>query len=225
MPVLEPKPMWEGEEVFIIGGGTSLRGFDWTLLHKEKAIGCNNAFRLGPEVCDVCLFVDKRFIFDGAEPRKGFYDELARFPNLVVTNDSRLGKRSEPWLFQMPRKVRGLHRDALGYNASCGATAINLALLFGAKTVYLLGIDMHLDKKGRPNWHNHLIIKPNPDIYSRMLRSFLYVKNDLNRKFPNCRVFNVTDGSSLNCFPKIASAEFWEQRRNKNVQEQAKKAC
>ena len=214
MPEYRPTPMWQGEDVFIIGGGPSLRGFDWTLLHNERTIGCNNAFRLGPEVCDVCIFVDRKFILLGNQPREGFYDELAKFPNPVVTNDTQLRKRKEEWINWMPRKPRGLHREALGFNANCGASAINLALLYGATTIYLLGIDMHLDAEGKPNWHTHIIDKPRSQIYERMIQAYVDVKRDLEGKFPNCNVFNVTKNSSLNAFPKLDFDEFWNERKN-----------
>jgi hypothetical protein len=213
MPNYVPTPMWEGQEVFIIGGGTSLRGFDWTLLHKEKTIGCNNAFRLGPEVCDVCVFVDRKFILVGNQPRKGFYDELEKFSNPIVTNDTQLQNRKEKWLNWMPRKPRGLHYDALGFNANCAASAINLALLYGASIVYLLGIDMHLDSKGKPNWHNYLIDKPKSTVYERMITAYIDVKHDLRKKFPDRKIINVTKDSSLDAFPKLDADEFWNERK------------
>ena len=217
MPQFEPKPIWNGQDAFIIGGGPSLRGFDFSMLVPENTIGCNNAFRLGPEICKVCLFVDRKFIFSGKNiPRKGFYDELSRFPNLIVTNDTQLKNRPEPWINWMPRRPKGLHKDALGFNANCGAAAINLALMFGAKTIYLLGFDMHLDSKGRPNYHEHLIDKPSNEVYVRMLASFGHVKIDLPKKFPGCEIFNVNSNSELNLFTKLRPDEFWPERKKKD---------
>ena len=214
MPEWKPEPIWKGEEAFVIGGGTSLRGFDWSSLKDENTIGCNNAFRLGPDICDVCVFVDRKFIFSGPNQlRKGYYDELAKFPNPVVTNDTQLKTRPEPWIKWMPRRPKGLHLDALGFNANCGATAINLALLFGAKTIYLLGIDMHLDKDGHPNWHAHQIDKPSKEVYERMLATFGHVSKDLAVKFPGCKVFNVNKNSNLMVFPKLDPDVFWAGRK------------
>lgn len=216
MPEWTPEPIWQGQEAFIIGGGSSLRGFDWSLLRDENTIGCNNAFRLGPEICKVCFFADRKFIFSGPnQPRHGFYDELAKFPNLVVTNDSQLKITPEPWIKWMPRRPKGLHRDALGYNANSGASAVNLALLLGATTIYLLGFDMHLDNQGRPNYHEHLIDKPSPDVYARMLASFGHVRRDLP-KFPGCKIFNISKNSNLQIFPKLNPDEFWRERKEKN---------
>ena len=223
MPEWKPQPFWEGQEVFIIGGGHSLRDFDWSLLLNERTIGCNQAFRLGEAVCDICVFCDSSLIFEKPEPgggklkpRAGFYDELSKFRNPVVTNDNALKHRPEPWLKWMPRRTKGLHHDALGFNANTGATAINLALILGAKTVYLLGFDMFLDDKGRPNWHDNLIDKPSNECYERFLASFGHVSRELPIKFPGCQVFNVTKKSNLNIFPKLDFDEFWEKRKNKD---------
>jgi hypothetical protein len=215
MPEWMPEPIWEGQEAFVIGGGPSLRGFDWSLLRDENTVGCNNAFRLGPDICKICFFADRKFIFSGPnKPRKGFYDELAKFPNPVVTNDTQLKTRPEPWIKWMPRKPKGLHRDAIGYNANSGACAINLALLLGAKTIYLLGIDMHLDDKGQSNYHEHLIDKPSREVYHRMLGSFGHVSKDLLAKFPECKVINVNKNSALRVFAKVDPDVFWKERKS-----------
>jgi len=58
MPVWQPTNDWQDQEVFIIGGGDSLRNFDWELLKEERTIGCNDAYKLGPEICKICIFGD-----------------------------------------------------------------------------------------------------------------------------------------------------------------------
>lgn len=215
MPIWQPTKMWLNQEAFIIGGGPSLRGFDWSLLHGENTIGCNNAFRLGYDVCKICIFVDDKFIYEpNGMPRRGFYDELAKFPGLVVTNNPALRIHSEPWLMWMPRKATGLHLDALGYNYNCGASAINLALLLGATTIYLLGFDMHLDAAGNPNYHNYIIDKPSSCVYERMLSAFTYVGHSLAEKFPGCSVYNINKDSNLLTFPILDPDIFWAERKS-----------
>lgn len=217
MPMWEPKPVWVGQDAFVLGGGSSLRDFDWDRLHKERVIGCNQAFRLGPQVCDYIVFCDRKFILtENSRLRPGFYDELAKFPNPVITTDSMLKHRQESWLKWMPRRPDGLHHDALGFNCSTGWSAVNLALLLGATTVYLLGFDMQLDSNGNPNWHGNLLDKPDPNVYVRMLKYSHRVSEDLLKKFPGCRVFNVFDVSSksskLDAFPVIDAIDFWSSR-------------
>ena len=215
MPLWKPEPMWAGEDVFIIGGGTSLRDFDWTLLHSEKTIGCNQAFRLGHRVCDICVFGDHKFVFLGRDDvREENYKPLSEFAGLVVTNDGKCRNKKEPWLKWMPRQSRGLHKKELGWNCNTGAMAINLALILGATNVYLLGFDMFLDENGKPNWHEEpLIDKPKESIYGRMIRNFHAVSGDLPKVFPGCKIINVTKRSKLTMFPIVDPDKFWDERK------------
>ena len=211
----KPEKLWDGSEVFIIGGGDSLRSFEFNLLTNEKTIGCNNAYQFGPTICNICIFGDKKW-FDHHQPGLERYVKKGGF---VITNDRKLESSKLPWLHYMPRKPKGLHLDALGWNANTGASAMNLALLMGAKKVYLLGFDRFV-KKGRPNWHDHLIDKPNPDVYPRMNAPEGYCVRDLAKKFPGCTVINLTEHSELPHWPKQSVIEFFnERKRNGRVSE------
>jgi len=191
-----PIPAWRGQDCYIIGGGPSLRQFDWQLLRGKHTIGCNDAFRLGPDICNVCVFGDLKFW-------EAYKLQLRMYGGMVVTNCPALYKASIPWLRCMKRKARGLFLDALGWNASTGAAAANLALLMGAQRVFLLGFDMAMGKDG-PNWHDHQLQEVTPASYDRFRSQFAYVKRDLERLWPTREVINVTDGSRLDVFPKVS---------------------
>jgi len=211
----KPTEIWKGEDVFIIGGGASLREFDFGRLINEHTIGCNNAFRLGHDVCDICIFGDRQFILTHQRtPRKDFYNELKAFPNPVVSTDRLLTKCKVKWVTVLERKASGFATDKLGWNTNTGSTAINLALIMGAQTVYLLGFDMHLDVEGRPNWHDYVIDTPNQDVYNRMIRGFEKAVPELRQLYPDRSIINVTNDSNLDVFPKINFDEFWNTRNN-----------
>jgi hypothetical protein len=204
----QPEKLWLGKEAFIIGGGRSLRGFDFDLLRDEKTIGCNNAYTFGPEICNILIFGDARWL----NVHERGVTEYVNKGGFVITNATQLANSPLVWLHWMQRKAKGLHFNAIGWNKSTGTAAINLALLLGATTIYLLGFDRWL-KKGKPNWHDHLIDKPRPETYDGMNYADTYVKKDLKNKFPDCRVINVTDHSDLNVWPKVPFTGFWENRR------------
>ena len=145
MPRWIPKTKWKGEEVFVIGGGDSLRGFNWGLLKDELTIGCNDAFRLGKEVCKICIFGDAPWFRRNEK-------ELAKFEGVVFTNSSQLLNTRLPWLWTTPRKSKGLSDRAIAWNDNTGAAAVNLALLLGAKRIFLLGFDMRASERGKTNW-------------------------------------------------------------------------
>jgi len=196
---------WIGQDVFIIGGGTSLNGFNWDLLRNELTIGCNAAYKLGKDICKICIFGDLKFF-------KKYKDELQSFEGIVVTNETHLQNTKEPWLWTMRRESIGLHEHSLGWNCNTGASAINLAFILGAKRVYLPGFDMKLSTDGKSNWHNYGLDKPNTAICIRMNDSFKYVYRDWQKKFADREIINITNDSDLNYFPKIEVEKFWNER-------------
>lgn len=212
MPVWTPKQIWQGADVFIIGGGPSLRDFHWGHIRGELTIGCNTAFTLGPEVCKVCVFGDESWF-------NHFKSQLTSYVGeggVVFTNVQRLYKCREPsWLWTMQRQVRGMHTTALGWNGNTGAVAINLAILFGAKRIFLLGFDMHRIND-KPNWHEH-VIRPKatrPHVYLQFAREFKAVARAWREKFSDVEIVNVTDDSGLGpeIFPWVGVDEFWANR-------------
>ncbi len=204
-----PEPVWQDEDVYILGGGPSLRTFDWPRLYGLNVIGCNSAYTLGAEVSNICFFGDTKF-FD--RNRKGL-QEFAEVEDggWVVTNCPRTFVMDLPWLKRMPRQPRGLSKTSLGWNWNSGASAVNLALILGAKRVLLLGFDMALEN-GKPNWHDFHSDKPRPQVYDRFQRGFGFVKSDLPKVFPGTEIINVSDCSRLDLFPRAAVADFFPER-------------
>src|SRR3974390_354951 len=126
MPREDALPNWAGQDVFIIGGGPSLRGFEFEQLSKRAVIGCNHAFALGP-VCQICTFGDIRFW----DYRRY---ELEKFEGWVVTNNNSCLRPPPPWLKFYGHKAEGLapvESGDLAWNNNTGALAINLALVLG----------------------------------------------------------------------------------------------
>ena len=208
MPRWIPVKSWDGEDAFIIGGGDSLKSFDWNLLKSENTIGCNDAFKHGVDVCKVCIFGDVKWF-------KAFELELHHYKGTVFTNATALYRTRLDWLWVMKRQPLGLYNDALGWNYNTGASAVNLALLLGAKRIFLLGFDMQLSKDGKINWHVNKLDKPKAvvKVFPDFLKGFKKLAIDLKTKFPGVEVINITDDSKLNEFPKVGVKEFWEKRK------------
>ena len=195
-----PQPFWEGDNVYIIGGGTSLKNFDMSLLKNLHTIGCNAAFLEEEKVCDICFFGDLKW-WETYKP------QLAKFKGIVATNARALYSCDVSWLNTMKRVSKGLALDALGWNGNTGAAAINLALILGAKKVFLLGFDMKLGEDGKPNYHDHRVEKESPEVYPRFLEGFKDVARDLIIKFPGREIINISDDSELKLFPIVPVEE------------------
>lgn len=208
----QPDPeTWKGEDAIVLGGGPSLLDFDFEWLSRELVVGCNDAYRHGPRICDICVFGDFKWYGEHA----AHLEEYAKGGGIVVTNESKLisSSKTPKWIHKMAREGSGLHTDALGWAHNTGAGAMNLALILGASRVFLIGFDMQLSEDGKTNWHKNKLDKPNPTIYDRMIAGFKIMARQLPHKFPDAEVFNVTDNSKLDVFPKIATNEFWNGRK------------
>ena len=191
MPYWNFKPEWTGKDCFIIGGGCSLKQFNFDILKGKTVLSVNNHGRV------------KTAIYYGDIGRPENPNELAnnkaaleasRVP--VYVNSEAL-QADYPWLRSVLHREVGLHTDAIGWNETSGAGAINLALLHGAKKLYLLGFDMQGDgingEKISEHWFTIITW-----LFSR------YVYRDWKKKFSDREIINVTDSSRLDCFPKIA---------------------
>jgi hypothetical protein len=199
---------WQGQDAFVIGGGASMTGFDWTLLHGKNTIGCNWAYRLGPDVCKVCFFCDSGFYAD-------FNEELEAYTKqggIVYTNNPSLRIKNIPWLRVMKRVAMGLSPIALGYGKNSGCCAVNLATIYGVHRVFLLGCDCKVsaptaDRPVNTHWHDcrRKGVKPyqnSPEAsYNRFLGGWGAISQDLP-KFPGFNVINLGPDSAIPYFPK-----------------------
>lgn len=197
--VWNPGRVWEGQDAYVIGGGPSLRGFDWNLIRYQNTIGCNSAFSLGRDFCEICIFADFSWWQDIGSKH------LDRYDGIAIGCSPEFDKRAEElpnWLFTMPREESrdGLSTEKPCFNGNTGALAINLALLLGVKRVFLLGFDMKLEGD-RANWHEMRTEDPQACVYPHFCKQLEHVARELSDKFPGCEVINVSDVSVLKVFP------------------------
>jgi len=193
---------WEGQDAYIIGGGASLRDFDFSLLKGRNTIGCNDAFRLGEDVIKVCIFGDASWF------QRTKWD-LEKFKNPIYTVTPSLMRLNIKFLRQMKRERLGIHGGAsLGWNYSTGGSALNLAINYGAKRIFLLGMDLQLINN-KSHWHD---LRPGPTrepIFARFIKGFQAIHDQL--ALHNVEIVHVIDGESrLPFFRKCGLAEFVE---------------
>lgn len=207
MPRWDPSPSWQGEDAYIIGGGDSLRSFDWDLIRGKNTIGCNGAYLLGVDVCKIVLFGD----YDWWD-KFGAIGTL-NYGGLVVGSHSRLHNNKDPRLLVMrrnPKSGGGLGRTTLGWHSNTGAMAINLALILGAQRVFLLGFDMKLGPTGNANWHDERYEPAKPEIYKGFCNAMWRIVKTLPHVFPGTQIINVTNDSALERFPKVSLEEHFQ---------------
>ena len=185
--------IWDGDTVFILGGGPSLNDTNFDLIKDKHVIGVNNAYLLGSWV-DICWFGDGRWW--------GWHaDKLKEFPGLIATCCVRLLDK-DPRLRVVRRgKPRGIEKkkDQIAWNSNSGGSVINLAYHLGAKRLVLLGYDMR--RVGdKANWHDeHPAPEKNP--YNRFMKRFESIAQDARKL--GFEIINATPGSALTYFPMM----------------------
>lgn len=207
MPIWNPVKEWEGQDAYCIGGGPSLLDFNWDLLHGKNTIGCNAAYKLPYEVIKIVFFADLGFWHKNSV-------QLAQRRGRVFTNCPALKEKLPyPNVFWLPRKREGLWEDGLGFGGSSGSSVINLALLLGAKRVFLLGYDNRneTDDSGtRSHWHSHysgkITQQSSLDRFNQGMKTIAaHLKEG---RFRGSQVINLCPDSAIECFPKAHYSEY-----------------
>ena len=201
------QPIWQGEDVFVLGGGPSVNAFPMSRLERPKVVGCNNAYLFGESIVDVLVFGDTKW-YDHHKEKLAFKS----FSNPKITNHKKL--KNEPGLIWAPREQHGFHRHALGWNGNTGSAAINVALLLGAGRVLLVGFDMRLNAEGESNWHPNPLDSPGPVHYTRYMNSMGESLPMIVDKWPGVEIINLNLHSAMGLFPRRSWEEVFGGERN-----------
>lgn len=187
---------WEGETCFILAGGPSLLGFGAEILQgRARVIAINDSYRLAPWA-DVLYWCDTKW-WDSrrSEVTDGFTgDYIVTLNHPLIPGTRSLRDLGQIGLSSIP--------DGLMTGCNSGYAAINLAYLFGAKRICLLGYDMHVSETGRTHWHSGYG-KP-AHLEDRKLRTqfapmFAHLVEPLAKA--GVEVYNCTAGSALTIWP------------------------
>ncbi len=207
---------WAGDTVFILGGGPSLRGFDAEVLRgRGRVIATNEAGLAGvagaddekPHApwADVLYWADKRW-FNWNRDRLGEHTgtyKIARFaPEVPTEHDIKVLPQGGAPLSEDPTRLAGF---------CSGGAAINLAYLFGAGRIVLLGFDMHADARG-DNWHRrHKQGTDKARYVTHFMPPIAAMAWPLKQR--GVEVINCTPGSALSCFPIVPLEDLPMEKR------------
>jgi len=129
--------IWEGQTVFVVGGGPSLLNFDFDRLKGQRIVAINLAFTKLP-FAQFCFFADNRFW--------GWHEAALRQFQHHVVSTARNVKVDHPHYHMIKRNHDQNEWFSLVENIvvgkDSGVQAINLAYHLGAQRTILLGFDM-----------------------------------------------------------------------------------
>ena len=189
------EPVWEGETVFIIGGGSSLKDFDFNLLKNKKTIAVNKAFMFHP-TADVLYWSDSRIY-------QWYKKDIDKFKGEKYTIKPYGGIGEEVKVLKnMGKHGLELSPDGIKHGNNSGHAAMNLAYHYGVKRMILLGFDMQ-NVRGMSHFHDGYPVKQTRDeIYQKsMIPEFHQISEDLKKK--KVEVINANPDSALPFFKKV----------------------
>lgn len=188
---------WDGERCFVIGGGRSVKE-QAALIPKlrGRVIAIKQSVQLRPKA-DVMLLAARDDWFVCRD-----YFRFYKGPRIICRSNYPNMPRGTLYLRRTANGVYSRHPQFVG-GLDAGATAINLAALFGAREIILLGIDM---VQGR--WVPHHPTRPViPDWHFKLhLAGLQRMAPELKRD--GIRVVNCSPISAVSFFEKRSLKEF-----------------
>jgi hypothetical protein len=188
---------WKGRRCFVVGGGASLKDFDFDLLEDELWIGINAVWL--SKVPDISYTHDKRVIDlfhkDNSEAWKKLPCRIHKHEKQIENSKKKYGNVHT---FKGAKGWSKSFEDGLFNGNNSGVTALNIADILGADPIYLIGFDMK--KAGDANhFHNYYpkAWKQPDKVYNNFNNNFNRIKKNLVSK-----VINLTSDSALNAFEK-----------------------
>lgn len=210
-----PDRSWKGNPCVVVGGGPSLEGFDWDLLHGWRVIGVNRVYeKFDPTII---FSMDTRFLRwimeekYGEEARKRFVASKAYRVWLCTYNcklpDEIFVVRVWKNYSQGFRAFPNTMNNGIGHGNNSGYGALNLAFCLGANPIYLLGFDMSYGKgdtfdmvKVRTHWHEGHPQPHKPKTVEGFIQYFQLPA--IKAKEAGVEIINLNRKSALPYFPK-----------------------
>jgi hypothetical protein len=191
-----------GQDVYIIGGGNSLKGFDFSRLKDKKVIATNAAYRYVDNKDAILFWMDESWADEQGS-------DLENHPSKFRFTSSTLARRSVLEDSEAFHGARYLyHSGEMGYDPNVdnvkgnnsGTQAVNFAINLQPRKIILLGFDM--GASGTPtHFHKHhrnpTPISVYPELFIPSINAL--AKESEYRKVP---IINCSPVSKLTCFKR-----------------------
>jgi hypothetical protein len=171
--LISVNPIFKDQDVFIVGGGYSLTGFNFNLLKGKNIIAINKSIIHVP-FAQVLYFSDYRFYLWCTNKINGDDDLIKAFldyKGLVYTIASKIEDPKVKVLLNTGKTGLDIQNGKIKHGGNSGYAAINLAYHLGAKRIILLGYDMK-QIKGKTHFHKGYLTKQNDSIYKKFIEPF-----------------------------------------------------
>lgn len=195
-------------EVIIIGGGPSLKGFDFNRLHGHDCIAANQAVFDTPSP-RYFVTVDQTFLHKIKRPiplstTRVFIVNMAT--GFLIEQDGRIIDKRMNLVYdfsQFDTIIKSLRCDGVGQTirdfrngANSGFAALQLALLLGYTRIRLLGID--LTTSGNITHYHKAYSSIRPGFLEKFHNHFIGAIPEIKRLYPDVELISCSPISKLN---------------------------
>jgi hypothetical protein len=200
MPKFNPIEVYKGEDVYVIGGGTSVSQHDLSLLKNKNVIGLNQAYAVIPEIINYCIFGDTAFFnFITRSVNKTLLDN---YKGIMITNAPLpVGVNDYSWLHYFNRDPFMKKGESLGWYGNTGILGIELAITLGAKRIFLLGYDNY-NADGQSHYHNYHKGEVSRRALNMFNEQFTRAHKIWCEDYPEVEIINLNPESELTMFKK-----------------------
>jgi hypothetical protein len=194
--LIQLKEQLTNETVFIIGGGSSLIGFDYEKLKGKLSIGINQACVYLPNLTAI-YWADEDWAARNNDTLDAHSCKLRfcgrkNLSETVIANDIKALGGATPLRITGDFGIDDNINNVRGNNS--GSHVINLCINANAATIVLLGFDM------KPkHWHNDYIFHYDNSIYDGFMKSI----ESIAAACPTTKIINCSMESHITCFPKV----------------------
>jgi len=204
-------------ECFIVAGGPSLKGFDWSLLDGKFVIAINRSYEVLPNA-QIVYFTDDDWWKTHKERLLKHSGKLIKgcLPNKQIKHP-----QVTEYVLSGPHHL-DMAKGNLRHGHNSTYAAVNLAVQLGFKKIYLLGVDMKWgtkSDKSTSHWHDgHRRLDPE-SVYKKMMECFKTMVEPLKKE--KVEVINLNPQSNLEVFPKVSPSEIFGDKYTQPVMEKS----
>ena len=206
------------QDCFLLGGGPSLKDFDFKKLEGKFTIGANKIFKVFHPNIIYCM--DRKFYnymhlsADRKLPEDAnILNEWLSTPSIKAFLSPSTGPKKNEKFFKEPviEVITRLSNKCISFDLSrgiypgsnSGFGCLSLAIALGFKKIYLLGYDLKI--KGKDTHFHKGYVNQTPDTQQRHLNNFKRTFEFFAPKIKEAgvTVINLTPDSALTCFDKM----------------------
>lgn len=196
---------WTGKRCIVAASGPSLTKAVAAVCDGEIVLAVNDAYKIFPKAeilyaCDTSWWAVNKFVLEFPGERWTSHSEA---PKNIKSN------MPHQDLFNIIAGKIGTgfstNPEFIHYGNNSGFQAVNLAILFGATEIVLVGFDMRIVGNQSHFFGNHK--SPLTDSHSFVIwvQEFANASKQLDAL--GVRIINATPGSALRCFPMMPLEE------------------